>query len=165
MTHVSGTIRRAEPTDVDAICGLIRELAEYEKLLDQCTVLPHQIHAALFGSNPSVFAHVAESGGRVVGTAIWFLNFSTWDGVNGIYLEDLYVQPASRGSGLGAALLAALAAECTAEGYTRLSWSVLDWNTPSIGFYESLGAVAQDEWTTFRMTGTALEALAHRASR
>ncbi|MDJ0395198.1 GNAT family N-acetyltransferase [Rhodococcus sp. G-MC3] len=164
MTVVGETVRRAQPTDVGAICGLVRELAEYEKLLDQCTVRPEQIHTALFGDNPSVFAHVAESDGGVVGTAIWFLNFSTWDGVNGIYLEDLYVQPASRGSGMGSALLAALAAECTAKGYTRLSWSVLDWNTPSIGFYESLGAVAQDEWTTFRMTGTALEALAQRVS-
>ncbi len=92
-----------------------------------------------------------------------FLNFSTWDGVNGIYLEDLYVQPAARGEGLGTALLAALAAECVDRQYTRLSWSVLDWNTPSIGFYRSLGAEPQDEWTTFRLTETALAELATRA--
>ncbi len=93
------------------------------------------------------------------------MNFSTWDGVNGVYLEDLFVQPAYRGSGLGTALLAALAAECVDNGYTRLSWWVLNWNTPSIGFYESLGAVAQDEWTTFRLTGEALTSLAARTDR
>ena len=157
-------IRRATADDVSAITGLIYELAEYEKSRDQCSVRPEQVHAALFGTNPSVFAHVAEVDETVVGVALWFLNFSTWDGVNGIYLEDLYVQPAFRGSGLGTELLAALAAECTRNGYTRLSWWVLDWNAPSIGFYESLGAVAQDEWTTFRMTGDALAALAARTT-
>lgn len=158
-------IRRAIEADVQAITGLIHELAEYEKSSDQCSVRPEQIRTALFGANPSVFAHVAEIEDTVVGVALWFLNFSTWDGVNGIYLEDLYVQPASRGSGLGTELLSALAAECADNGYTRLSWWVLNWNTPSIGFYESLGAVAQDEWTTFRMTGDALAALAARAAR
>ncbi|WP_338892991.1 GNAT family N-acetyltransferase [Rhodococcus sovatensis] len=157
-------IRRATADDVSAITGLIYELADYEKSLDQCSVRPEQVHAALFGTHPSVFAHVAEVDGAVVGVALWFLNFSTWDGVNGIYLEDLFVRPAFRGSGLGTELLAALAAECTRNGYTRLSWWVLDWNAPSIGFYESLGAVAQDEWTTFRMTGEALAALAARTA-
>lgn len=155
-------IRRAHRTDVTAITGLIHELADYEKSLDQCSVRAEQIHAALFGPDPSVFAHVAEADGTVVGMALWFLNFSTWDGVNGIYLEDLYVKPEFRGSGLGRQLLATLARECVDKGYTRLSWWVLDWNTPSIGFYESLGAVAQDEWTTFRMGGDALAALAAR---
>lgn len=157
-------IRRATADDVSAITGLIYELADYENSLDQCSVRPEQVHTALFGTHPSVFAHVAEVDGAVVGVALWFLNFSTWDGVNGIYLEDLFVQPAFRGSGLGTELLAALAAECTRNGYTRLSWWVLDWNAPSIGFYESLGAVAQDEWTTFRMNGEALAALAARAA-
>lgn len=153
-------IRRAHEGDVDAITALIYELADYEKSIELCTVAPEQIHAALFGESPSVFAHVAEDGdGSIVGCALWFLNFSTWDGVNGIYLEDLYVKPQSRGAGHGRALLAALAHECVARGYTRLSWSVLDWNTPSIGFYESLGAVGQDEWTTFRLTGDALAEL------
>lgn len=157
-------IRRAHEADVTAITGLIYELADYEKSLDQCIVQPEQIREALFGLTPSVFAHVAEVDGTVVGMALWFLNFSTWDGVNGIYLEDLYVKPEFRGSGLGTQLLAALAAECVDKGYTRLSWWVLDWNTPSIGFYESLGAIAQDEWTTFRMGGDALTALAARSS-
>ena len=157
-------IRRATDRDVDAITGLIHELAEYEKLREQCTVRPDQIRSALFGADPSVFAHVADVDGQVVGFAMWFLSFSTWDGVNGIYLEDLYVQPELRGSGIGSALLAALAAECVTHGYTRLGWSVLDWNTPSIGFYESLGAVAQSEWTAFRLGGEPLRALAARAS-
>ncbi|UYP17806.1 GNAT family N-acetyltransferase [Rhodococcus sp. Z13] len=158
-------IRRATPEDVEAITGLVYDLAEYEKARHECTVVPQQIHDALFGPEPSVFAHVAEepaTGGapaRVVGVALWFRNFSTWDGVHGIYLEDLYVRPEHRGKGHGRALLAALAQECVERGYTRLSWSVLDWNTPSIGFYRSLGAVPQDEWTTFRLSGDALQAL------
>jgi GNAT superfamily N-acetyltransferase len=98
--------------------------------------------------------------GVVVGMAIWFLNYSTWDGVHGIYLEDLYVRPEHRGSGLGKALLVALAQECVREGYSRLSWWVLDWNSPAIGFYQSIGAKAQDEWTTYRLCGDALAALA-----
>jgi len=158
-------IRRATPEDVEAITGLVYDLAEYEKARHECTVVPQQIHDALFGPEPSVFAHVAEepatdgAPARVVGVALWFRNFSTWDGVHGIYLEDLYVRPEHRGKGHGRALLAALAQECVERGYTRLSWSVLDWNTPSIGFYRSLGAVPQDEWTTFRLSGDALQAL------
>ncbi|MCW3470076.1 GNAT family N-acetyltransferase [Rhodococcus pyridinivorans] len=158
-------IRRATPEDVPAITGLIYDLAEYEKARHECTVVPEQIHEALFGPQPSVYAHVAEESGedgtegRVVGVALWFRNFSTWDGVHGIYLEDLFVRPEHRGEGHGRALLAALAHECVERGYTRLSWSVLDWNEPSIGFYRSLGAVAQDEWTTFRLSGPALQAL------
>ncbi|MCD5420531.1 GNAT family N-acetyltransferase [Rhodococcus pyridinivorans] len=158
-------IRRATPEDVPAITGLIYDLAEYEKARHECTVVPEQIHEALFGPQPSVYAHVAEESGedgtedRVVGVALWFRNFSTWDGVHGIYLEDLFVRPEHRGKGYGRALLAALAHECVERGYTRLSWSVLDWNEPSIGFYRSLGAVAQDEWTTFRLSGPALQAL------
>ncbi|MBW4778165.1 GNAT family N-acetyltransferase [Rhodococcoides fascians] len=157
-------IRRATEDDVSAICGLVHELAEYEKASSLCTVRDDHLRSALFGENPSVFAHVAEHDGVVVGCALWFLNFSTWDGVNGIYLEDLYVQPDARGHGFGTALLAALAAECEANGYTRLTWSVLDWNTPSIGFYRALGAQAQDEWTTFRLTDGALRDLAATAS-
>ena len=158
-------IRRATPEDVEAVTGLIYDLAEYEKARHECTVVPEQIHEALFGPQPSVYAHVAEESGedgaegQVVRVALWFRNFSTWDGVHGIYLEDLYVRPEHRGEGHGRALLAALAHECVERGYTRLSWSVLDWNEPSIGFYRSLGAVAQDEWTTFRLSGPALQAL------
>ena len=102
----------------------------------------------------------SEEDGVVVGTALWFLNFSTWDGVHGIYLEDLYVQPSFRGRGYGKALLATLARECVDNGYTRLAWSVLKWNTPSIEFYDSLGAQAQDEWTGYRLSGEPLARLA-----
>lgn len=156
-------IRRATEADVPAITGLVHELAAYENSSSLCTVRDEHLRDALFGARPSVFAHVAEQEGVVVGCALWFLNFSTWDGVNGIYLEDLYVQPAARGGGVGRGLLAALAAECVAAHYTRLTWSVLDWNTPSIGFYRSLGAQPQDEWTTFRLTEDALAQLAATA--
>ncbi|WP_206489849.1 GNAT family N-acetyltransferase [Rhodococcus sp. KRD162] len=156
-------IRRARESDVPAITALVHELAAYEKSSSLCTVRAEQLHSALFGAQPSVFAHVAEHEETVVGCALWFLNFSTWDGVNGIYLEDLYVQPSARGGGHGTALLAALAAECVERNYTRLTWSVLDWNTPSIGFYRSLGAQSQDEWTTFRLTDDALVELAASA--
>lgn len=153
-------IRRIHPDDVAAVTGLVYELAEYEKARHECSVTEDQLTAALFGPSPAVFGHVAEEDGTVVGTALWFRNFSTWDGVHGIYLEDLYVQPRCRGRGHGKALLAALARECVDHGYTRLAWSVLKWNTPSIEFYDSLGAQAQDEWTGYRLSGAALRDLA-----
>lgn len=153
-------VRRAAVADVPAIVGLIRDLAEYEHARDECLVTEEQLHQALFGSHPALFAHVAESGGAVCGTAVWFLNFSTWTGHHGIYLEDLYVRPEQRGAGLGKALLSALAAECVANGYTRLDWAVLDWNTPSIKFYDSLGANPQSDWITYRLQGPALAELA-----
>ncbi|MFD3812108.1 GNAT family N-acetyltransferase [Rhodococcus sp. NPDC058639] len=153
-------IRRVRPDDVEAVTDLIYDLAEYEKARHECTVTTEQIRSALFDPEPSVFGHVAEEkDGTVVGVALWFRNFSTWDGVHGVYLEDLYVRPEHRGAGHGRALLAALAHECVERGYTRLSWSVLNWNEPSIGFYRSLGAVPQDEWTTFRLSGDALREL------
>lgn len=152
-------VRRATPSDVDAVVGLIHELADYERAPEECHVTSAQLHKALFGPDPAVFAHVAELGGEVVGCALWFKNFSTWDGVHGIYLEDLYVRPSARGSGLGKALLVALADECVRQGYTRLQWSVLNWNEPAIGFYHSLGAVPLDEWTTYRVSGDALHKL------
>ncbi|TSD97321.1 GNAT family N-acetyltransferase [Skermania sp. ID1734] len=155
-------IRRATPADVTAIVGLVEELAEYEKARDLCHVRAEQLRAALFGPEPKVFAHVVDIAGEVVGTAIWFLNFSTWDGLHGIYLEDLYVKPAFRGAGYGTALLRVLAQECVERGYSRLSWSVLDWNTPSIAFYESLGAQPQDEWTGYRLSGAELRKLGSR---
>jgi len=141
--------------------GLVYELAEYERAPDQCHLTTEQLHRALFGPNPALFAHVAESGGEVVGCALWFLNYSTWDGEHGVYLEDLYVRPAARGSGLGRALLGALAEECVRQGYTRLQWWVLDWNEPAIGFYHSLGATPMDDWTVYRVTGPALDRLAN----
>jgi GNAT superfamily N-acetyltransferase len=153
-------IRRIEQSDLDRAVALVHELADYEKAPDECHLTVEQLRAALFGPSPALFGHVAEDGGEVVGVALWFLNFSTWRGVHGIYLEDLFVRPANRGSGLGRALLAALARECVDRGYGRLEWSVLNWNTPAIGFYRSLGAVAMDEWTVFRMTDDALSTLA-----
>ncbi|WP_027500156.1 GNAT family N-acetyltransferase [Rhodococcus sp. UNC363MFTsu5.1] len=156
-------IRRATPDDAAAITGLIYDLAEYEKARHECTVTVEQITTALFGENPSAFCHVAEEAGTVIGMALWFRNFSTWDGVHGIYLEDLFVLPERRGAGHGRALLAALAKECADNGYSRLSWSVLNWNAPSIAFYESLDATAQDEWTTYRLSGDALRSLAKQA--
>src|SRR5258707_6683633 len=138
--------RRAEPADVPAIVGLVYELAEYERAPDECHLTADQLNAALFGPAPALFCHVAVLEGEIVGFALWFLNFSTWRGVHGIYLEDLYVRPDRRGGGHGKALLTELARICVERGYERLEWSVLDWNAPSIAFYESLGARPQDEW-------------------
>lgn len=147
-------------SDVPKIVELIHDLASYERLASECTVTAAQMETALFGKAPKVFAHVATEAGEVVGIAVWFLSFSTWDGVHGVYLEDLYVRPENRGGGHGLRLLAALAKECVDNGYTRLGWSVLDWNAPSIAFYESIGAAAQSEWTGYRLSGPALTALA-----
>ncbi|MFB7410432.1 GNAT family N-acetyltransferase [Streptomyces sp. NPDC056202] len=153
-------IRTATPADVPVIHALVRDLAEYEKALDEVRTTPQQLQEALFGERPAAFAHVAEAeDGEVVGFALWFLNFSTWRGVHGIYLEDLYVRPEVRGGGHGKALLTELARICVERGYERLEWSVLNWNKPSIDFYESLGARPQDEWTVYRLTDGALAAL------
>lgn len=155
-------IRRATPADVPAMVGLVYDLAEYERARHECTLTDEQLHAALFGPEPKLFAHVVQrdSGAEVLGCAIWFLNYSTWTGTHGIYLEDLFVKPQARGLGLGKALLAGLAREAVDQGYRRVDWSVLDWNTPSIDFYKSLGATPQDEWTGYRLTGEALTQLA-----
>ncbi|MFF3753947.1 GNAT family N-acetyltransferase [Streptomyces sp. NPDC002018] len=154
-------IRTATAADVPVIHAMIRELAEYEKCLDEARATEEQLHEALFGERPAAFAHVAESDdGEPVGFALWFLNFSTWRGVHGIYLEDLYVRPDRRGGGHGKALLTELARICAERGYERLEWSVLDWNEPSIAFYRSLGARPQDGWTVFRLTDDALKDLA-----
>ena len=155
-------IRAAQPEDVPEIYRLIRALAEYERSLPSVTGTQDDLRKALFGADgaqPAVFAHVAEDAGRVVGFALWFLNYSTWTGQHGIYLEDLYVDESMRGSGYGKALLTELARVCVERGYQRLEWSVLKWNEPSIGFYRSLGAVAMDEWDTYRLAGPALQAL------
>ncbi|MHA7140581.1 GNAT family N-acetyltransferase [Arthrobacter sp. Sr33] len=154
------TIRDARPADVATILELIHDLAIYEKEPDAVKNTPEQLHQALFGPMPSVFAHVAESDGVIQGFALWFLNYSTWEGVNGIYLEDLYVRPEARGEGHGKALLQNLARIAAERGYARVEWSVLNWNEPSINFYDSLGALPQDEWTTYRLTGPALTAVA-----
>lgn len=145
---------------------MVRELADYEKALDEARATEEQLRGALFGERPAAFAHIAETDdGEVAGFALWFLNFSTWRGVHGIYLEDLYVRPWLRGGGHGKALLTELARICVERGYERLEWSVLDWNTPSINFYKSLGARPQDEWTVYRLTDEALSGLASAGSQ
>jgi GNAT superfamily N-acetyltransferase len=157
-------IRPARPDDVAAIWQLVRELAEYERAPQDARATEQQLHDALFGERPDVFAHIAEHPGprlpEVAGFAIWFLNFSTWTGRSGIYLEDLFVRPRFRGHGYGRALLVELARICIERGYGRFEWAVLDWNQPAIGFYQALGAAPLDEWRTFRLSGEALAALA-----
>ncbi|MFI9270431.1 GNAT family N-acetyltransferase [Kitasatospora sp. NPDC052896] len=157
-------IRQAVVDDVPTIIRLIRELAEYEKALSEARATEEQLHTALFGEHPAVHGLIAEddSTGETVGFALWFRNFSTWNGTHGIYLEDLYVRPKARGGGHGKALLTELAGIAVERGYQRFEWSVLDWNEPSIGFYESLGARPMDEWTTYRLTGDALRRLGTR---
>jgi GNAT superfamily N-acetyltransferase len=153
----------ARPEHSGLIYSLIRELAEYEKLLDEVEASEAGIASALFAKDPRLFCEIAEWNGEGVGFAAWFLNFSTFSGRHGIYLEDLFVRPAFRGKGIGKALLAYLAKKCIENGWSRLQWSVLDWNAPSIAFYKSLGAVLMDEWTVCRVNGPALAALAGRA--
>jgi GNAT superfamily N-acetyltransferase len=157
---VTGKIRRAIPQDSADIAAMIHGLAEFERAPDQCTVTESQISTALFGGSPTVQAHVAEVDGEVAAMALWFLNFSTWDGVAGIFLEDLFVWPKFRRRGLARALLAALAAECRDNGYTRLSWAVLNWNSDAIALYDGIGAQPQREWTTYRLSGPELAELA-----
>ncbi|WP_298227827.1 GNAT family N-acetyltransferase [Gryllotalpicola sp.] len=143
----------------------IQALADYEREPDAVQATSEDLTRVLFGESPSVFAHVVEKAGRIVAIAIWFLNYSTWTGRNGIWLEDLFVAESERKNGYGKALLAALAAECVAQGYRRFEWSVLDWNEPSIGFYRALGATPMAEWTTMRLAGDALAALGSSLSR
>jgi GNAT superfamily N-acetyltransferase len=155
------SVRPIRPDDVPAAVALVRELADYEKALHEARLTEEQLTRALFGDAPALFGHVAviDDGvlpGEVVGIALWFLNFSTWRGTHGIYLEDLYVSPQHRGAGLGKELLRTLAAVCVERGYSRLEWSVLDWNAPSIEFYKAAGAVPMDGWTVFRLTDDAL---------
>jgi GNAT superfamily N-acetyltransferase len=158
-------IRAATAADVPVIHALVRELAHYEKALDEARATEEQLREALFGPDPAAHALIAESepDGEAVGFALWFRNFSTWTGSPGLYLEDLYVRPGARGAGHGGALLAALAAICVERGWPRFEWSVLDWNEKALGVYRSIGAVPQDEWTVPRLSGPALHALAARA--
>jgi GNAT superfamily N-acetyltransferase len=150
-------IRTATPADVPVIHTMVRELAAYEKSLDEVRLSEEQLREALFGERPAAFAHVAETAeGEVAGFSLWFLNFSTWRGTHGIYLEDLYVRPGLRGGGYGKALLSELARICVERGYERLEWSVLDWNLSAVEFYKSLGAVSMSEWTVNRLTDDAL---------
>lgn len=153
-------IRPARAADIPAIYQLVRDLASYENALADVTGSEDQLRRALLAEPPAVFAHVAEHDGQVGGFALWYLSFSTWTAGHGIYLEDLYVKPELRGLGLGRALLAELARICVARGYPRLEWAVLDWNTPSRGFYASLGAAEMSEWVINRLSGPALRELA-----
>jgi GNAT superfamily N-acetyltransferase len=153
-------IRLAQPADAEDIHRLIYELAVYEKSPEQMVATIDQINQSLFIASPVAFCHVAEVDGKIVGIALWFLNYSTWLGKAGIYLEDLFVQPEYRGHGIGKGFMQTLAQLCVERGYERFQWWVLDWNTPSIDFYQSLGAVPMDEWTVFRLSGDALKKFA-----
>ncbi|MEV4468100.1 GNAT family N-acetyltransferase [Nonomuraea salmonea] len=153
-------IRPATPADVPEIVSMIRELAEYEKAAHEVRVTEEQLHDTLFRDHPAAFAHMAEQDGEVVGFTLWFLTYSTWRGVHGVYMEDLYVRPQHRGGGHGVALVRELARICAERGYERLEWAVLDWNEPSIAFYEKLGAVNQNEWFRYRLTDEPLRRLA-----
>jgi GNAT superfamily N-acetyltransferase len=155
-------IRLATPADVPAIHAMIRELAESERAPQEAVATVEQLTEALFAPHPAVYAHVAidDATGETAGFALWFLNFSTWRGVHGVYLEDLYVRPSARGGGHGKALLRELARICVDRGYARLEWWVLHWNEPAREFYHSLGAQPMDEWVPYRVTGDALAALA-----
>jgi GNAT superfamily N-acetyltransferase len=157
---VSLVIRRARPDEAGVVLSLVRELADYEKLLHEVEATEAMIADALFGDHPRLFCDIAEWNGEVAGFAVGFVNFSTCSGRSGIYLEDLFVRPALRGKGIGKALLSHLAKECVMNNWSRLQWSVLDWNEPSIAFYKSLGAVLMDEWTVCKVAGPALNALA-----
>ena len=157
LTLSTAQLRRATPADVPVILELIHELAAYEREPDAVKNSVPVLTEQLFGENPAIFAHVVEEQGAVMGFALWFLNYSTWEGTHGIYLEDLYVRPQARGRGYGKALLQELARTAVERGYARVEWAVLKWNEPSIGFYRSLGAEPMDEWDTFRLTGAALE--------
>jgi GNAT superfamily N-acetyltransferase len=153
-------IRSATPADAGLIHQFILDLADYEKLLDTVVATQDDTAAALFGPNARAFADIAELDGEPVGFALWFYNYSTFVGRHGIYLEDLFVRPSARGAGAGKALLAHLAKRCMDENLGRLEWTVLDWNAPSIAFYDSLGAASMEEWIIRRMTGEAIRKLA-----
>jgi GNAT superfamily N-acetyltransferase len=157
---MSLSIRRARSDEAGLVLSLVRELAEYEKLLHEVEATETMIADALFCDPPRLFCNMAEWNGEVAGFAVWFINFSTFSGRPGIYLEDLFVRPAMRGKGIGKALLSHLAQECVTNDWPRLQWTVLDWNTPSIEFYQSLGAVIADEWKLCQLKGPALNALA-----
>jgi GNAT superfamily N-acetyltransferase len=158
-------IRPARPEDVPAILELIHELARYEREPDAVVNDETQLRESLFGADPAVFAHVAEADGAVIGIAIWFVNYSTWTGRHGIYLEDLVVSEQHRRGGHGRLLLRELARICRQRAYARLEWSVLDWNTPAWEFYRALGAEAMTGWTAHRVSADALLSLADDGER
>ena len=165
VVYVLEVIRPATRADVPVLVELIRELAEYERARHEVEIDEILLERALFGTEPSAYAHVATAGEQVIGMALYYRSFSTWTGRPGIYLEDLYVRPGHRGLGTGRALLASLARLALEEDCRRLEWSVLDWNDPAIAFYQSIGAVATDEWTRYRLSGSALTDFASREGR
>lgn len=156
---MAATVRPARPGDEEDILRLIRALADYEREPDAVEATAEGLRAHLFAAEPRVFAHVAEDGGRLVGIAVWFLTFSTWTGRHGVYLEDLFVDPATRGGGVARALVRALAAEAKARGCARMDWAVLDWNEPAKAFYRRIGARRNETWEPWRLDGAALAAL------
>ena len=161
---MSVTIRAARENDTQLIFDLVHELAVFEKLADAVDATPDMIGAALFGNEPRLFCDIAEWNGEAAGLALWFLNFSSFRGRHGIYLEDLFVRPAYRGKGLGKALMAQLARRCVEKGLARFEWTVLDWNKPSIDFYKAIRADVMDDWKICRLSGPALQAFAARES-
>jgi GNAT superfamily N-acetyltransferase len=162
VTSPLPSVRPIRTQDVDDVHRMICELATYERSLHEVRGSAADLRAALFAANPQVFGHVAEApdGSGLAGFALWYVTYSTWEGKHGIYLEDLFVRPEHRGTGLGRELLAALATEAVRRGYPRVEWWVLDWNEPALQFYRRLGAVGMDEWTVYRPTGDALGDLA-----
>jgi ribosomal protein S18 acetylase RimI-like enzyme len=158
-------IAPVRPEDLATIITLVRELAEFERLLHEVRITAEDLHEHLFGARPYAEAAVAWAGQEPAGFALWYHNYSTFIGRPGLYLEDLYVRPVYRGQGYGEALLQHLAALAVERGCARLEWSVLDWNQRAIGFYKKLGAVPMDEWTVYRVTGEALLALSRVSGR
>jgi len=161
---VSLTIRAARPSDRALIFSLVRELADYEKLSAEVEATEDAIASALFCPEPRLYCEIAEWRGEPAGFSTWFLNYSTFRGSHGIYIEDLFVRPPYRGRGIGKALMASLARRCVDEGYGRCEWAVLDWNAPSIAFYKSIGASIRDEWRICRLSGQALASFARQAA-
>jgi GNAT superfamily N-acetyltransferase len=152
-------IRPAQPEEVGIVLQLIHDLAHYEKAPNEVDATEKELLSTIFSPDPKVFCDVVEVDGEIAGMAIWFLNYSTWQGKYGIYLEDLFIKPEFRGRGFGKSLLQHLAKICNEHGYGRFQWWVLDWNSPAIEFYKSLGAVAMDEWTVYRVSGDPLKKL------
>jgi diamine N-acetyltransferase len=163
---VSLSIRQAAPSDSALIFALVCELAAYEKLSGEVDAMEQDIAKALFAPDPRVFCDIAEWDGEPAGFAVWFLNYSTFRGRHGIYLEDIFVRPPLRGKGIGKALLAGLAARCVDNDWARCEWAVLDWNAPSIAFYRSIGADILEQWKICRLSGDALARFAaHGAAK
>ena len=162
---MSIAIRAAIKADAALIFALVRELADYEKLSGEVDATSDSIAAALFSAQPRLYCDIAEWNGAPAGFAVWFLNFSTFRGRHGLYVEDLFVRPAFRKRGIGKALMARLARRCIEQGLARFEWAVLDWNAPSVAFYRSIGAKVMDEWRICRLSGEALQAFAAQEAR